>query len=595
MPNEALAIADIPFSVTTQIQRAPHWTMIRELTMNAIEAASNSTGEKTVYWTTREIDGVRKAVIWNTGPGMSAVELKRATNLACRIDKTLGIDENFGVGAKVSSLANNQHGMRFRSCKNGKVSEVILGYDSDLKQYVRFERLLNNSKRDTVIDVTALAEKDGYVLSFDWTEVALLGNSDDQDTAARPLASTPTDKGYIATALYRRFYRFPEGVKLKLDDVYHRLGNTRTLTPIGQRYDRYAKVESVGVPEMNITIHFLHDPNVGDKSGLRMSSRGALASSTTTCGLVHKDELYSVMTGNEWSAAAPHFGIPFGSKELCVHIELDDAEARPSQYRERLITKDTAIDIVPQDYAFCVREIMPEWVKEVIRNASPRKTEDFTDLQKELQDLLNKFKVKVLGRKLDPQEGHPSDDAKGEEVTVGANGAGTGASEGGGSGRKSTRRFREAPEGATPTSLYEVFEKPPNFIMLIKPEEVNDKGLKGRGALFILETGDLFVNGLYEAVTRTLEDVEPEFVGEGDPETVRDLIIAAARRHLARRVGKATVFALAKRANEDWDDQSFRMALSKESLTLAADNYLESLSAIRREVKEGIKVALLAA
>src|SRR5258708_5531599 len=176
MPNEALQIADVPFSVTTQIQRAPHWTMIRELTMNAIEAAAKATGDKLVQWTSREIDGVRKAVIWNTGPGMTALQLKKATDLACRIDKSLGIDENFGVGAKVSSLANNQHGMRFSSCKNRKVSEVVLGFDPDLHQYVRFERQLPNGKRDTVIDVTALAEKDGRDLDTEWTEVTLFGN-----------------------------------------------------------------------------------------------------------------------------------------------------------------------------------------------------------------------------------------------------------------------------------------------------------------------------------------------------------------------------------------------------------------------------------
>jgi hypothetical protein len=130
MPNEALVIADVPFSVTTQIERAPHWTMIRELTMNAIEAATNAKGERVVHWTSREIDGVRKAVIWNTGPGMGAAQLKAATDLACRLEKSLGIDENFGVGAKVSSLANNKAGMRFRSCKAGKVSEVVLGYDA---------------------------------------------------------------------------------------------------------------------------------------------------------------------------------------------------------------------------------------------------------------------------------------------------------------------------------------------------------------------------------------------------------------------------------------------------------------------------------
>jgi hypothetical protein len=66
--------------------------------------------------------------------------------------------------------------------------------------------------------------------------------------------------------------------------------------------------------------------------------------------------MYSVWTGQEWSAAAPRFGIPFGSKELCVHIELDADEARPSQYRERLISKETGADLVPDDYALFVVE-----------------------------------------------------------------------------------------------------------------------------------------------------------------------------------------------------------------------------------------------
>src|SRR5262249_41778149 len=111
----------------------------------------------------------------------------------------------------------------------------------------------------------------------------------------------------------------------------------------------------------------------------------------------------------------------------------------------------------------------------------------------------------------------------------------------------------------------------------------------------IIETGDLFVNGLYEAVARTLEDIEPEFTGQADPETVRQLIVTAARRQLAFRVGKAVVFALAKRANEDWDQSALNMAITKESHSIAADNYLEGLTTVRREVKDGIKLAKLAA
>jgi hypothetical protein len=480
--------------------------------------------------------------------------------------------------------------MRFRSCKNGRVSEVIL--DPEKKQYVRFERDLENGTSDTVIDVTAAAVKEGRRVDFEWTEVMLLGNSASQDTAAQPLGKA-TDKNFVATTLYRRFYRLPVGIRLRIDPIYHRLDGIRQLVPIGQRYEKFARTESIRVPELNITIHYLHDPAVADRSKLRMSSSSALASTSTTCCLVHSNEMYSVITGSEWSAVAPRFGIPFGSKELCVHIEIADMDARPSQYRERLISPDSAQDILPLDFASFVRERMPEWVKEVIRNASPRQTEDYNDLQKELQDLLNKYKVKVTGRKIDVQ-GETSTEEKGQEL-AGAGNGGIGSGGTGRSARNTRRRFHETPEGATTTSLYEIYEKPPKITMLESLEEVIEKGLKGRAAEFIVETGDLFVNGLYEAVERTLDDIEPEFVGQIEPEKLRALVISAARRALALRVGKATVFALAKRANEDWGEPDMMAALSKESLSIAADNYDESLPIVRRNVKEKIKLERMAA
>lgn len=160
---------------------------------------------------------------------------------------------------------------------------------------------------------------------------------------------------------------------------------------------------------------------------------------------------------------------------------------------------------------------------------------------------------------------------------------------------RARRRFHETPEGSTTTSLYEVYEKAPNIIMLETHEDVREKGLQGRAATFVTETGDLFVNGLYEAIDRTVADIEPEFAGQSDPETVRKLVIAAARRAMAFRVGKATVFALAKRASADWDATAMASALSKESLSIAADDYLDGLAFVRRRVREGIKLETVAA
>lgn len=157
------------------------------------------------------------------------------------------------------------------------------------------------------------------------------------------------------------------------------------------------------------------------------------------------------------------------------------------------------------------------------------------------------------------------------------------------------RHFHETPEGSTPTALYQVYEKAPKITMLESIEDVLEKGLKGRAATFVTETGDLFVNGLYEAVDRTVTDLESEFADQADPETVRKLVTKAARWATAFRVGKATVFALAKRANEDWDESDMAAALTKESLSIAADDYLESLSAVRKRVRDDIKLEKVAA
>ena len=115
-------------------------------------------------------------MIWNTGRAWM-LELKKATDLSCEVGKTLGLDENFGVGAKVSSLPNNRLGMRIRSCKSGRVSEIIIGEDPEQGLYVRLSGI-GDGKTDTVIDVTAVAHKEGRDTSYDWTEVMLLGNSE---------------------------------------------------------------------------------------------------------------------------------------------------------------------------------------------------------------------------------------------------------------------------------------------------------------------------------------------------------------------------------------------------------------------------------
>jgi hypothetical protein len=84
-----------------------------------------------------------------------------------------------------------------------------------------------------------------------------------------------------------------------------------------------------------------------------------------------------------------------------------------------------------------------------------------------------------------------------------------------------------------PTALYEMYEKAPQVIILTSPEEVEEKKLRGKAAEYIQETGALFVNGLYEAIDRTIADVEPLYAGQGDPEVLRKSMITSARKAMA--------------------------------------------------------------
>ena len=87
------------------------------------------------------------------------------------INKELDIDQNFGIGAKVSGLAVSPFGIRYRSCKNGIVSQVTIGFEEELQQYCRLGVQLDDQSVHTVIDVTRSVNSD---LSYDWTEVVLL-------------------------------------------------------------------------------------------------------------------------------------------------------------------------------------------------------------------------------------------------------------------------------------------------------------------------------------------------------------------------------------------------------------------------------------
>lgn len=199
MGSERLQIGDDRFLINRLIEQAPSHTLVREFFMNAQENASLAEeGQRKVRIYPTEIDGVRKLTFWNTGPGMDARELRVATNLSSSVNKPMALDENYGIGAKVSGLTVSPAGIRYRSCKDGTVYEVTIGYDEEAETYVRYPVQFPDGREDTVYEVTELARMDGHMTVFDWTEVVLLGEDDDHNTVAEPIGKgVKVDRSYV--------------------------------------------------------------------------------------------------------------------------------------------------------------------------------------------------------------------------------------------------------------------------------------------------------------------------------------------------------------------------------------------------------------
>lgn len=76
-----LRVAD--FLVASTIERCPKTMMVRELFMNAVEAALQAPiGSQLIEIRSYNMGGAQKLCIWSTGPGMSSEELHRVCDLA---------------------------------------------------------------------------------------------------------------------------------------------------------------------------------------------------------------------------------------------------------------------------------------------------------------------------------------------------------------------------------------------------------------------------------------------------------------------------------------------------------------------------------
>jgi hypothetical protein len=80
------------------------------------------------------------------------------------------------------------------------------------------------------------------------------------------------------------------------------------------------------------------------------------------------------------------------------------------------------------------------------------------------------------------------------------------------------------------------------------------------------------------------EQLDKEYAGATDLEQAQSLSLLLSEQAIMLLVGRAVVFALAKQVNKDWNSEAIKLALSPESLSLAADDFSDALQSARRRI-----------
>lgn len=299
--------------------------------------------------------------------------------------------------------------------------------------------------------------------------------------------------------------------------------------------------------------------------------------------------MYDVHRGRTWTFDAPVFGIPFGAKHISVHIELpDDFTVLPDGYRQFLRhSGGEQPHVEASNFAEMVRENRPQWLIELIHSFAPdsRSSDEIRD---ELQKLLNQLRVRRVSPKVSQLGDTNVMPGVGPAMDT-TQGASNGNGNGGNGQRPKATDLSVLPTGAKRAEMFKNLERAPDIIPLNTEEEIEEKGLKGRAARYVMEAGTLFVNMLYPAIGEMRAQLEAEYADAHDLELMRSLSQQNAETTMIMRIGRTVVYALAKQLNKEWDQKALEIASSPESLSMAADDFGDAMQNVRRAISTALR------
>jgi hypothetical protein len=256
--------------------------------------------------------GIFKICFTDNGDGMTLEQMNNLLNSISASGECGNTYENYGVGAKISSLTRNHFGVQYESWRHGVGNSIIIRYNPkydmfgiqgfpDEKGQIQYYRPIADSLKPDFI------KEHG-------TRVTLFGDNIEQDTMAPPLGVHGEKSTWLYEYLNKRYFELPSDIAIDVRIGYEQDINNSQLHRLarleGFRDSLVATSNHHGVVQLrDAKAHWFL---LKTDSPIKGHS-----------GLMNQGEIFNV-EGN-WSNRLTHFGILLGRDGVVIIVEPKEA------------------------------------------------------------------------------------------------------------------------------------------------------------------------------------------------------------------------------------------------------------------------------
>lgn len=591
--TSVMKVENTTFMIERLAQDCSPFQYIRELTQNSFDAIRRSqelngvSGGTVVWdvdWTLVSSNHVYKLQISDDGIGMTPSEIERYINRLSSSTGVQSLEQNFGIGAKITAGVENPLGLVYKSWSKDYPEGIFatLWKDPDANAYgLRQYEVRGNFQHWAPLPSSSKLDW----MSSTGTSVVLMGKEVEENTYLRPNEKLK----WLISYLNERYFELPSGITVKVREFANSNLPNSPDVPMGESGSQMRTIkgkkalldqnaEKRGILNLsNATIYWYILPE-------NLNVAGGIWDEKTQVGAIYQDELYEVKRVHQARAELIHFGINYGFNRVVLYVKPDTSKLPvvATTARNALLVNGEPLPWTQWHSEF--RQNMPQEIKDmmdqILAGADTGNYEE--NIKRRWKEVKELFKLSKYRRSL-------SGDLSVDGVIPG----GTNRRLGGTSDRKTSASGRGSGGGGT--DLYAAFisdageqgeivtrdSNLPEVKWISRADGTREPGdLEDRAGRYIREENTIYVNRDFRVFESLREATSESYPHAGEVDIKRSV-----EEWVSLQLTETVMGVLGLQGSPEWSDESsIENALSPESLSAAVMPRYATFSQIKRQL-----------